>query len=77
MWSVTESSHPTSLFQRSLVSGAMDSSLRCSPKTDATRLVTARVGQRKHGRHALAGAGHVLAQQELVELLLHHVQLWK
>jgi hypothetical protein len=41
MWSVTESSHPTSLFQRSLVSGAMGSSLRCSPKTDAARLVTA------------------------------------
>jgi len=40
-WSVTESSQPTSRFQRSLVSGAMGSSLRCSPKTDAARLVTA------------------------------------
>jgi hypothetical protein len=41
MWSVTESSHPTSLFHRSLVSGAMGSSLRCSPKADAARFVMA------------------------------------
>lgn len=41
MWSVTERSHPTSFFHRSLVSGAMGSSLRCSPNTDAARFVIA------------------------------------
>jgi hypothetical protein len=44
---------------------------------DGRREVGDGVGQRERGRHALAGAGHVLAQQELGELLLHHVQLCK
>lgn len=39
------------------------------------RQVRDRIRQRQRRRHALAGAGHVLAQQELREPLLHHVQI--
>ena len=35
------------------------------------------VGDGERGADALAAAGHVLAEQELREALLHHVDLWR
>jgi hypothetical protein len=35
------------------------------------------VGDGERGADALAAAGHVLAEQELGEALLHHVDLWR